>query len=375
MPVPDRIPASKGAACQYGRRDPSDNLFTDPGDPQVARRRGAATIRRLLDKEKPMSARTRLNIAFAAVYTIWGSTCLAIRVGVGTIPPFLMAGARFVLAGILMTAIALAQGAAWPGWKQWRSTLISGFLLLVGGNGALTWAEQIVPSGLASLLVATVPLWMVLLDWARPGGIRPKNLVFVGLAMGLVGLAVLVGPELTEGLSRSSAAATDAIAPLGVGIAVILFGSFSWALGSIVVRGVEMPKAPMLGVGMQNLNAGVLLLLFSLVSGDAAQLDVGAVTTDSLLAFLYLVFVGSLIGYTAYVYILNHATAAQVSTYAYVNPVVAVFLGWLLLDETLTARTLAGAAIIVVAVALITLARGVRRDRPATFDLRRRSVT
>jgi len=310
-----------------------------------------------------MSARTRLILAFAAVYTIWGSTYLAIRVGVGTIPPFLMAGGRFLFAGVLMTAIARAQGAAWPGWKQWRSTLIVGFLLLIGGNGALTWAEQIVPSGLASLLVATVPLWMVLLDWARPGGIRPKNLVFVGLAMGLVGLAVLVGPELTEGLAmlRGPQQALG-VAPLGVGIVVVLFGSFSWALGSIVARGVEMPKAPMMGTGMENLNAGVLMLAISLASGDAAKLDASAVTTDSLLAFFYLVFIGSLIGYTAYIYILNHATAAQVATYAYVNPVVAVFLGWLLLDEALTGRTLAGAAIIVVAVALITLARGRRRS-------------
>lgn len=268
-----------------------------------------------------------------------------------------------MLAGILMTAMARGRGAPWPSWKQWRSTLIVGFLLLVGGNGALTWAEQIVPSGLASLLVATVPLWMVLLDWARPSGIRPKNLVFIGLAMGLVGLAVLVGPELSEGLSGGSAVPTDAIAPLGVGIAVILFGSFSWALGSIVARGVEMPRAPMMGTGMENLNAGVLMLVFSLVTGDAAKLQPAAVSTDSLLAFFYLVFMGSLVGYTAYIYILNHATAAQVSTYAYVNPVVAVFLGWLLLDEALTGRTLAGAAIIVVAVALITLARGRRRDR------------
>jgi drug/metabolite transporter (DMT)-like permease len=310
-----------------------------------------------------MSPRTRLILAFAAVYTIWGSTYLAIRVGVETIPPFLMAGARFLLAGALMTGLARARGAEWPTRRQWRSTLVVGFLLLVGGNGALTWAEQIVPSGLASLLVATVPLWMVLMDWARPGGVRPNNMVFVGLALGLGGLAVLVGPELTEGLSPGGGPGVPAI-----GIAAVLFGSFSWAAGSIYSRGAEMPKAPLLGVGLEMLNAGVMLMVISLVSGDAASLDVGAVSTRSFLAYLYLVFIGALVGYTAYIYLLGHTTAAKVSTYAYVNPVVAVFLGWLLLNEAVTARTLAGAAVIVVAVALISLARAPRRRPLAATD-------
>ncbi|MDT8305164.1 MAG: EamA family transporter [Anaerolineae bacterium] len=303
-----------------------------------------------------MSARTKLIIAFAAVYTIWGSTYLAIRLSVETIPPFLMAGARFLLAGALMTGLARARGAQMPTWRQWRSTLIVGFLLLVGGNGALTWAEQEVPSGLASLLVATVPLWMVLLDWARPAGLRPNSRVFAGLALGMVGLAVLVGPELSAGLAPGSGPG-----PTATGIAAILFGSFSWAAGSIYSRGAEMPKAPLLGVGLEMLNAGVLLLLISLLSGDAASLVPADVSTRSFLAYLYLVFIGALVGYTAYIYLLGHTTAAKVSTYAYVNPVVAVFLGWLLIGEEVTLRTLAGAAIIVIAVALISLTRAPRR--------------
>jgi drug/metabolite transporter (DMT)-like permease len=303
-----------------------------------------------------MSPRTRLILAFAAVYTIWGSTYLAIRVGVETLPPFLMAGARFLLAGSIMTVWARSRGAEWPTRRQWRSTLVVGFLLLVGGNGALTWAEQEVPSGLASLLVATVPLWMVLLDWARPGGVRPNSGVFAGLALGLVGLAVLVGPELTEGLAPGSGPG-----PSAVGIGAILLGSFSWAAGSIYSRGAEMPKAPLLGIGLEMLNAGVLLMVISLVLGEVGRLDIAEVSTRSLLAYLYLVFIGALVGYTAYIYLLGHTTAAKVSTYAYVNPVVAVFLGWLLLNEAVTLRTLAGAAIIVVAVALITLARAPKR--------------
>jgi drug/metabolite transporter (DMT)-like permease len=303
-----------------------------------------------------MSPRTRLILAFAAVYTIWGSTYLAIRVGVETLPPFLMAGARFLLAGSIITVWARSRGAGWPTRRQWRSTLVVGFLLLVGGNGALTWAEQEVPSGLASLLVATVPLWMVLLDWARPGGVRPNSGVFAGLALGLVGLVVLVGPELTEGLAPGSGPG-----PSAVGIGAILLGSFSWAAGSIYSRGAEMPKAPLLGIGLEMLNAGVLLVVISLLLGEPGRLDVAAVSTRSFLAYLYLVFIGALVGYTAYIYLLGHTTAAKVSTYAYVNPVVAVFLGWLLLNEAVTLRTLAGAAIIVVAVALITLARAPKR--------------
>lgn len=303
-----------------------------------------------------MSARTRLILAFAAVYTIWGSTYLAIRVGVETIPPFLMAGARFLLAGTIMTAWARSRGAPWPTSRQWRSLLVVGFLLLVGGNGALTWAEQEVPSGLASLLVATVPLWMVLLDWARPGGVRPGGGVFAGLALGLVGLAVLVGPELSEGLRPGSGPG-----PSALGIGVILLGSFSWAAGSIYSRGADLPRAPLLGIGLEMLSAGAMLAVISLLSGEAARLDPAAVSTRSFLSYLYLVVFGALVGYTAYIYLLRNATAAKVSTYAYVNPVVAVFLGWLLLDELVTLRTLAGAAIIVVAVALITLARAPRR--------------
>jgi drug/metabolite transporter (DMT)-like permease len=310
-----------------------------------------------------MSPRTRLILAFAAVYTIWGSTYLAIRLGVETIPPFLMAGARFLLAGAIMTAWARSRGAAWPTRRQWRSTLVVGFLLLVGGNGALTWAEQVVPSGLASLLVATVPLWMVLLDWARPGGVRPNSGVFVGLALGLVGLGVLVGPELTEGLGP-----VGGTGPPAVGIGAILLGSFSWAAGSIYSRGAEMPKAPLLGIGLEMLNAGVMLMVISLVLGEVGRLDVAAVSTRSFLAYLYLVFIGALVGYTAYIYLLGHTAAAKVSTYAYVNPVVAVFLGWLLVNEVVTLRTLVGAAIIVVAVAMISLARAPRRKPLVAAD-------
>ena len=310
-----------------------------------------------------MSPRTRLILAFAAVYTIWGSTYLAIRVGVETLPPFLMAGARFLLAGAIMTIWARSRGSEWPTRRQWRSTLVVGFLLLVGGNGALTWAEQEVPSGLASLLVATVPLWMVLLDWARPGGVRPNSGVFAGLALGLAGLAVLVGPELTEGLAPGSGPG-----PSAVGIGAILLGSFSWAAGSIYSRGAEMPKAPLLGIGLEMLNAGVMLMVISLALGEVDRLDVAAVSTRSFLAYLYLVFIGALVGYTAYIYLLGHTTAAKVSTYAYVNPVVAVFLGWLLLNEEVSVRTLAGAAIIVVAVALITLARAPKRKPLVVAD-------
>ena len=297
--------------------------------------------------------RARLFFAFAAVYTIWGSTYLAIRFSVETLPPLLMAGARFVIAGGLLLAWTLARrGTSAPTRRDWTTGAISGALLLLGGNGAVVWAEQQVPSGMAALLVAVVPLWMVLLDWMRPGGRRPPVLVFVGLALGLAGLALLVGP----GALRGSA---GAVAPLGAGI--LMLGSLSWALGSLYTQRAPRPSSGTAGSGTQMVAGGVFLLLAALLAGEPAQLDLAHASVRSLLAFAYLVTFGSLVGFTAYFYLLTHTSAAKAATYAYVNPVVAVFLGWALANEPVTARTVVAAAVILAGVAIITVAR----DAPA----------
>ena len=292
-------------------------------------------------------SRGRLLAAFAAVYLLWGSTYLFIRFAVESLPPFIMAGVRFAVAGAILYGWARLRGTPAPTPGEARSAAIAGLFLLLGGNGAVVWAEQHVPSGVTALLVGTVPLWIVLLDWARPGGIRPGVGVFVGLAVGLAGVAFLVGPR-----SLSSNAADP------VGAAVLIVGSILWAAGSLYVRHAPRPASAVVANGAQMLAGGAALLAVGAVSGEVARLDLVAASTRSLLSLLYLVVAGSLIGFTAYTYLLRVSTPARVSTYAYVNPIVAVFLGWAFAEEQLTPRTLIAAGVILGGVAIVTLVGG-----------------
>lgn len=293
--------------------------------------------------------RARLLTAFAAVYVIWGSTYLAIRFAVETLPPLLMAGARFTIAGLLLLLWSrLIQHAERPSRADWRTGLVSGALLLVGGNGAVVWAETRVPSGIAALLVAVVPLWMVLLDWWRPGGRRPAAPVFVGLALGLVGLGLLVGPDAMHG---------DGEAVSTIGAVVLIAGSLSWAIGSLFTRQAPRPTTSINGSGTQMFAGGLCLLVAGTLGGELTRLDLAHVAPRSWLGFVYLVTFGSLIGFTAYFYLLSHTTAAKAATYAYVNPVVAVLLGWAFAHEPLTTRTVLAASVILAGVAIITVVR------------------
>jgi drug/metabolite transporter (DMT)-like permease len=291
--------------------------------------------------------RARLIAAFAAVYIVWGSTYLAIRFAVETLPPLLMAGARFGLAGAILLAWSrlYSRGEA-PTKRDWLTGLVSGGLLLVGGNGMVVWAEQRVPSGITALLVAVVPVWMVLLDWLRPRGRRPATLVFVGLALGLGGLAMLVGPGAAGG-DR-----TDL-----TGAMVLVLASLSWAAGSLYTQIAPKASSGMNGSATQMVAGGGILFVMGLLSGEGGRLDVAHASARSIFGFFYLVSFGSLLGYTAYIYLLGHTSAAKASTYAYVNPVVAVFLGWALAHEAVTMRTVLAAAVILAGVAIITVAR------------------
>jgi drug/metabolite transporter (DMT)-like permease len=296
--------------------------------------------------------RARLIAAFAAVYLIWGSTYLAIRFAVQTLPPLLMASARFVIAGALVLLWARwRDGASWPTRVEWRVGLISGALLLLGGNGGVSWAEQHVPSGIAALLVAVVPLWMVLLEWMRPGGTRPRGAVFAGVGLGLVGLALLVGPDALRSGSGSDA----------FGAIVLVLASLSWAAGSLYTKFAPRATSATVGTGTQMLAGGLALFAAAIVAGEPSRLDLAHASTSSLVAFAYLLTFGSLIGFTAYVYLLAHTTAAKAATYAYVNPVVAVLLGWAIGHEPVTSRTVLAAAVILGGVAIITIPR----DTPA----------
>ena len=294
--------------------------------------------------------RAEMLLAFAAIYVIWGSTYLAIRFAIETVPPLLMAAVRFLIAGGALYAWLRWRGAARPAAIHWRAAALVGGFLLLGGNGAVVWAEQRVPSGVTALLVAMVPLWMVLIDWARPGGVRPTLMVAAGLALGLAGLALLVGPEQFLG-----GAHTDHLGAL-----VLAFGCLSWSIGSVYSRHAPLPPSPQLATAMEMLAGGALLLLASAVRGEWPLLDLHAISPRSLLALGYLVVFGSLVAFSAYIWLLRQTSAARVSTYAYVNPVVAMLLGWALADEPLSPRTLLAAGVIVAGVVLITTSK-VRR--------------
>lgn len=289
-------------------------------------------------------ARWRVPAAFAAVYIIWGSTYLAIRFAVETLPPFLMAGTRFLIAGTILYAIMRRRGAPAPICLHWRSAFIVGALMLLAGNGGVVWAEQVVPSSIASLMVATVPLWMVIFNWVRGDRIRPTAGVAAGLAMGMVGILLLVSAGRGGGGQMFNAA----------GLVVLSVGSLSWAIGSLYSRRAPLPSEALLGTGMEMLAGGALLFLAGLVTGEAGHIAWQNVSSRSVLALVYLILLGSLIGFSAYIWLLRNSTPARVSTYAFVNPIVAVFLGWGLGGEPLTARTLIAAAVIVGGVALIT---------------------
>ena len=295
--------------------------------------------------ERRGASRAGVVAAYLALYLIWGSTYLAIKIAVVAIPPFLMGGARFVLAGALLLAFARLRGAPRATAAHWRSASVIGACLLLGGNGGLVWALKTIPSGVGSLLVATTSLWMVLLDWLRPGGSRPPYRVLAGLAVGFVGLFILVGPgSFGEGT----------LDPVAVG--VVLLATLCWGAGSIYARHAPLPASSLLATSMEMLVGGALLTAASAALGEWEGFSLRAVTPASALAWTYLLVVGSLIGFTAYIWLLKVSTPARVSTYAYVNPVVAVFLGWRIAGETLNARMIAGAAVILAAVAAITTA-------------------
>jgi len=316
--------------------------------------------------ERPGAAsapRSHVVAAFAAVYVIWGSTYLAIRYAVETIPPFLMGGTRFLIGGVILYAWSRKRGAAAPTGPQWRAAAITGILLLVFGNGAVIWSEQHVASGLVALIVAIVPLWMVTLDWLRPGGSRPAPAVLLGVGLGLVGLALLIGPDA---IAPNGASAINVRAAL-----VPVFGALLWAAGSIFSRYAPRPGSAQMATGMQMLAGGAAFLIVSVIAGEPRHFSLAAVALPSWLGYLYLVTFGSLLGFTAYIYLLGATTPAKAATYAYVNPVVAVILGWAVAGEPFTPRMLVAAAIILGAVALITLANAKRvAQAPAPIEHR-----
>ena len=292
-------------------------------------------------------SRAKLLLAFASVYFVWGSTFLAIRYAIEQIPPFLMAGTRFLAAGaILFLWRGLIHGER-PSLGQWPAAALVGALLFMGGNGSVVWSEQHVPSGLTALVQAIIPLWMVLLDATHRRGAPLGGRVMAGIVLGIAGLALLVEPSELLGGGR--------IDPMGA--AVLVTGGFCWAAGSLVSRHSRQPGSPGLAAGMQMMSGGVILAAAGAATGEIARFDPAGLTSRSVGALAYLIILGSVVTFTAYTWLLSVVPPARVSTYAYVNPVVAVMLGWALAGEPITPRTLLATALIVAAVATIVTAR------------------
>lgn len=291
--------------------------------------------------------------AYAVVYLVWGSTYLAIRVAVGSLPPFTLTGARLLVAGAVLWAVLRARGAGSSAWREWAWSAWAGTLMLGAGVGGVTWAEQRIASGAAALLAATIPLWFVVLEWARTRE-RPSAAAAAGLAIGFAGVAVLVGPRDVVG---------GGVDP--VGAAVVLAGSLSWAVGSIYGRGWPRPPSAAMASAQQMAGAGAVLLVVGAAAGE--RVDVGAVTAASAAAWAYLTVFGSVLAFTAYTWLLRNDRPSRVGTYAFVNPVVAVVLGWAILAETLTQRVGVAAAAVVAAVFLVnrSKARAAGAARPA----------
>jgi drug/metabolite transporter (DMT)-like permease len=315
------------------------------------------------------SKKTLVIVAFAALYVIWGSTYLGIKFSIETIPPFLMAGARFVLAGMIMYAIAWSQGSllrrsgcegriSKSTWANWRTSFIIGACLLLGGNGGVTISQQYIDSGLAALIVAIVPIYIVLLGWATAMAPRPTPVMWMGLAGGFVGVGILFGP----GLHLHSPGGRNPV----IGISILLFTSFVWSAGSLYSRATKHAPSPFLTAAQQMLCGGFLLLLAGIVTGELPRFHPRSVSMLSLGSFVYLVIIGAVVGYTAYIWLLRHCEPAKVATYAYVNPIVAVLLGTFFAGEIVTSRMLIAAALIIGSVALIITAQQLRsRVEPA----------
>jgi drug/metabolite transporter (DMT)-like permease len=298
-------------------------------------------------------------VALLTVYVVWGSTYLGIAYVVDTLPAFGSAGVRYAIAGLVLLAALWVHGRLRrradererPTWVHWRSAAIVGVLLLLGGNGFVVLAEQpgLLPSGIAAVLVATVPIWLNLFE-AILSRRRPSALLLGGVVAGFIGVVILVAP--TSGASE--------INPAGVGL--VMFATISWAAGSLYQRRAPLPRSPWISTGMEMLAGGVALMLVSVLTGEPGRTDPSTFSTTSLLALVYLIVIGSLIGFSAYIWLLNNAPVSTVATYAYVNPVVAVALGAWLRSEPITLRTLLAAGIIIAAV--IAMVSG----RPRTVE-------
>jgi drug/metabolite transporter (DMT)-like permease len=287
--------------------------------------------------------RWKVILAFAAVYIIWGSTYLAIRIGVQHLPPALFAGARFLVAGILLALYARLNGQKFPvHWREWRTITITALFMLVGANGLVVWGEQWVPSNQAALIVATTALWLAGFGTLGAQGQKLSLQTLIGLAVGFFGVALLLLPEKGFALNH-----------FGAQLA-ILAASPLWAAGSMVAKRGRLTTPPLMVAALQSLVAGIVFCVFGFSAGEAVRWNN---TPEALMALAYLIVFGSCLAYAAYIWLLHEVSPALLGTYAYINPLVAVTLGWLVLQETLNANQIAGTVVILIGVMLVSITR------------------
>ena len=299
--------------------------------------------------------KTKIWTALIALYIVWGSTYLAIRFAVETIPPYLHSGIRFLISGTILLIWRRMAGDPTPTKRQWISTGIVGIALLLGGNGLVGWAEQRVPSGIAALMVSMSPMWLVLFEALRPGGVKPSWRGIVGLLIGFSGVFLLIGPENFNG---SSVTQFDTLGTIALLIAALI-----WSIGSIYSKTADMPKSSLQSTGMEMIVGSLALFIVSAGSGELNGFHFASVSMRSWLGLTYLIFIGSLVGFVSYGWLLHNAPISLMSTYAYVNPVVAVFLGSWLASETITPRILLAAVIIIGSVIVINSGRSLKSEK------------
>jgi drug/metabolite transporter (DMT)-like permease len=293
--------------------------------------------------EKKGKMKSKIWLALIALYLVWGSTYFGIKVAIETIPPFFHAGVRFLISGIILVAWQRAAGQQMPTRKQWISTAIIGSLLLLGGNGLVSWAEQFIPSGIAALIIASVPLFLVAAEAIRPNGVKPNWQSIVGLLIGFVGIYVLINPA-------------DASTGTGLniyGVAALLSACLLWATGSVYSKSADLPKSALMSTGAQMLMGSIGLFIVSLATGELHGWNPAEVSTRSMIGLGYLITIGSIVGFGSYTWLLQNAPISLVATYAYVNPIVAILLGVWLGHETLEPRIGLATAIIIGSVIFI----------------------
>jgi drug/metabolite transporter (DMT)-like permease len=295
-----------------------------------------------LPARRPSSV--QLALGFASIYLIWGSTYLGIRYAVETIPPLLMMALRHSIAGVIVYGWARSRGVEAPSRRQWGYAAVAGTILFLGGHGTLAWAEEKIPSGLAALLCATLPMWTVLIAWISRSERNFGARVWMGLLLGFAGVAILIGPDaLRHGGSLDMLATLTA-----------MFGAFSWAVGTIYSHGVKLPSSTILSAAMQMIAGGTSLYIASLLSGEMGHVHAASFTLRSTGALLYLIVFGSIIAFTVFTWLVTVTRPSLLSTYAYVNPVVAVFLGWMLANEPIGVHTIVATIVILAGVALVS---------------------